>query len=414
MKIVIVAVVLASLLAVVIHLAGRRAKGSGQEESSYTREETPEVEAFYTPYSEFMETTPPELDRFVGVLARETGLERNRVSYPISAEMLEAAATAFSTAALQVFGPKLSLESQDSEQLDRFANKHLIDGGLRPFFTGSTMSEGLSEEEEEEFGDLYDSSRIPNEPLLYYSMGAFWGEWLIRHRQAAWRLVAPLRPIQSFPDMVTTANTVCIHPFSQVVKKFSDPAGDQLAFKATASSGMKRQFPPFPLTASISDSDYAATYGFPTLFSRGWSHAKSGDNSQALAIYKEFFQAEVSDPQFYFLAIPTAWEEQQWQIVEQWSLRGLELSPKHPVLNHNLAVLYSDIPDAVPDAIEMLRLAIAEDPSYGRARITLASILHDGGNSSDAFELLDWVVENDYQLREEASSLKKVVEGNDA
>jgi hypothetical protein len=121
----------------------------------------------------------------------------------------------------------------------------------------------MSDEEQEQYYLAAEANRVPDEPLLYYAMGAFWGERLVRHQEVEWALFEPLRAVQSFPDMVTGAGTICLHPFSQVGKKLADPEGDQLAFKLAAATQNKRYFPPYPLTAALADSEVAAAASLP-------------------------------------------------------------------------------------------------------------------------------------------------------
>ena len=377
----------------------------------YARQEDEATSAFYTPYAEFMEATPADIAAFVQQLEIRTGLLRSDVIFPSSQEALAGAASAFVAAASEVFDFELSLDAEDAGQIDRFANMCLIDPVLRGFLGPDGWTEDMPEEDVERLAKALDTSKIPNEPLLYYAMGSFWGEWLVRHRHAAWRLYDPLQPIQAFPDMITTATTICMQPFSQVTKKLSDPVGDNLAFKAKVTGAMRRCFPPYLLVASIADAEQAESSLLPPEILEAWQLANHGNHADAVAAFDAYLDPGVDDPRLFYLAIPSAWESQNWRLVEVWSLRALELAPRHPVLNHNLAVMYSQIPEARDDAIKMLQTALAEDPGYGRAHLTLASVLLDAGRREEALDHVEWIVEHDPGLREEAERLREEISG---
>jgi tetratricopeptide (TPR) repeat protein len=375
------------------------------------REEGEATSAFYEPYASFFDLTPADLVPFLEQIENRTGLARSRDTFPTDRDTVSRAAEAFANAAVDVYRFELSVQDNDPDQLDRFANAHLVDPILREFLDGPADLDDLSDEHAERYALALDRLRIPNEPLLCYSMGAFWGEWLVAHRNAAWRLYEPLRPLQSFPDMISAIGTVCIPPFSQVTKKLSSPAGDGLAYKVAAFDAMKRFFPPYPLIASIADANHAVASGFPAPFMEAWQLAEAGNHSGAVSAFERFLQPTTINPQYVCLAVPWAWATQQWDLVEGWSLGALEVSPRHPVLNHNLAALYSRIPDAEDDAIRMLEIAIEEEPSYWRAHLTLASCLIDAGRVAKALEHLDCVIEHDLELRDRAEELKAAISG---
>jgi lipopolysaccharide biosynthesis regulator YciM len=90
--------------------------------------------------------------------------------------------------------------------------------------------------------------------------------------------------------------------------------------------------------------------------------------------------------------------------VHRWSLEALELEPDHPMLNHNLAVLYSNNADYLQEAVALLQRALEADPNYARAHLTLAACYLDLGDTEKAIEHATWVRDNDYQLQEEATA----------
>lgn len=370
----------------------------------YIRDEDDSVAAFYEPYAAFANETPEPIVTFVTRLEELTGLPREAASYPTDADHLRDAARAFSIGAEDVFGFALDLADGDPTQLDRFANEHLIDEKVREFFEGTGLREDLTIAEDERFSQAMEGLTLPNEPLLYYAMGSFWGEWLVTHRQAQWALFDPLRPIQAFPDMMSIDTTVCMHPFSHVVKKLTDPAGDQLEFKVRVSSSMKRYFTPYLLTASISDAEHASSTLLPREALEARTHERNGDLQQAFEAYVDAIERDPDNARVYTMAVGTAWQLERWDEVESWLEEGLRLAPDHPVLNHNLGVFYAGFPGGMDRAIELLAKAIESDPNYARARITLASCLAERDRIDEAREQASWVVDNDPELAEEAKA----------
>jgi len=370
------------------------ATAAAAEDRPYVRKEPPEVRAFYKVQAAFYEKTPESISRFVAALERETRLPRNAVEYPVDNSTLARAAAAFSAAARAVYDVTLALERDDATQLDVLFNGHLIDARLRPYFEGASLR-NLSESESEKYAALTEKIRVPNEPLFYYCAGAWWGEWLVRHRQGQWTLYAPLRPMQTFPDMITAGGTTCIHPFSQVTTKLSDPEGDALAFAASAAT-FKRFFPPYPLIASVVDADHAAASLMPP-------ELRSTDAT--FADYERFLGTHSNPaPRVYALAIGSAWKSKQWSRVEEWSKRAIAASPQNPTFKHNLAVLYSQS-GRLPQAVDLLEQAVRLDPNYGRAHLTLASCLLELNRPAEARRHAEWVRDHDGGLRDEAMKL---------
>jgi hypothetical protein len=366
----------------------------------YRREEAPAIQAFYKPYADFMEETPSDLRSFVERLAWITGLPREGTEYPTDAQSLRNSANGVVTAAGDVFRFPLDLETDDASQMDRLAEKHLIDAALRPFFGGKGLSD-LSEDQTKEYFEATQRLRIPNEPLLYYGMGAFWGEWQVRHRQARWMLYPPLNPLQAFPDMITQGTTICSHPFSQVCKKLTDPEGDNLAFKAQVSSTQKRYLPPYPLLVSLADAEHAVRQLLPEPAQRGLEAEKAGSDEKAWELFCEAATVE-EQPQLLAMMIASAWRLKKYDMVDGISRRLLELVPGHPLTCHNLAVLYCHQPNGMNEAIGLLRQALQSDPRYARAHITMASCLVEAGHEDEARQHAEWVRDNDSELKSEA------------
>jgi hypothetical protein len=369
----------------------------------YQREEHPTIHAFYKLYAEFMDEIPGDMRQFVERMASMTGLPREGKNYPTDSDSLRSTAVCFVDAAGDVFQFPLHLDGDDANQLDRFAEKHLIDPDLRHFF-GTNRRSHLSEAETNEYCAAAKRLRVPNEPLLYYAMGAFWGEWRVRHRQACWALYAPLNPLQAFPDMITQGATICSHPFSQVCKKLSDPEGDNLAYKAFVSTGQKRYLPPYPLLTSLADAEHAVRQLLPEPARRALDAEKAGNDQQAWELFCEAAMEE-EQPQLLSMMIACAWRLNKYDMVDGVSRRLLNLVPGHPVTCHNLAVLYSHQPNMMDQAIELLQQAVQSDPRYSRAHITLASCLSDLGRKDEARQHAEWVRDNDRDLTPEAEKL---------
>jgi len=388
-----------------------KSKPSGRfgPRAAYSRTESDAVRAFYQSYAKVFDETPADLLPLIAKLEQASGVARAATEFPISPQALSQAARAFEVAALEAYQFRLSVDVADPEQLDRFANTFLIDPALRPYFDGAGPRE-LPEEESRGYFDAVESLRVPNEPLLYYCMGAFWGEWLVRHRQAVWALYPPLKPIQSFPDMISASNTLCAHPFSQVNKKLSDPEGDQLAYKAKVMQAEARYLPPLPLIASLADAEEAALATLPPFTRAACDLEKSGDADGALRAYAEAIASNGKDLRTLSLAVQAAWQGKRWEFVEHWSLAALRSAPTHPVFSHNLAVLYAGTPGRLNDAVKLLETALRTNPAYGRGHLTLASCLFELGDRDAARAEAMWVIENDPQLRSAAEEFLKEAE----
>lgn len=392
-----------AVLVVVLLLMGKRRPDDG-EDLPYVRVEGAEVLALYEPYTPFLAKTPADVAAFVDLLAEQTGLPYQAEEYPVDEASIQSAAAALAAASAARFGFELSLASPDAAQLDRLINAHLVDPGLRPFLRAHGLREDLTEAEEAACEQAMTELRIPREPLLYYCLGCFWGEWLCRHRQAAWALVAPLRPVQVFPHQVPVGSTVCLHPFSQVVRKLSDPEGDQLASRATPDL-VRRYFPPLPLLASVSDAEYAVFAPLPPAARRASCLEGVGQMAEALACYGEALAAAPDHLGLHVLAAWCAWRAEDWERAETWLRAGLALSPQHPVLCHRLGVLSSRRPEGMVEARHLLQTAVASLPDYGLARLALASLHAQAGETEQALAEARWVQENDAELQEAAAEL---------
>jgi tetratricopeptide (TPR) repeat protein len=375
----------------------------------YVREESPAVKSFYEPCAEFMEETPEDVAEFVEFIQRETGLPRSSENYPVDPEAIAAAAEAFQKGAREVFGFPLDLDDPDSTQLDRLANKHLIDPSLRRYFKGVELRD-LGEEEQKEYGQAAKGARIPKEPLLYYAMGAFWGEWLVRHRNAVWALYPPLNPVQTFVDIVTTKfRSACIHPFSQVTKKLCDPDSDKLSTKVKALQGIRNILPPYLLLVSLEDAVHATLELLPPSAKRALEVERKGEDEKAFELFSEAIKEQPGNAWLIALAISPGWRLQEWKRLEKLLRRLLELTPDYPTAYYNLAIAYSRTGKArVQELIELFEKAVELDPNYGKAHLSLAWYLAGARRLEEALIHAQWVYENDPELKKEA---QVIIEG---
>ena len=367
----------------------------------YQREEPPDVADAYAPPVPFMEQTPSDLEFFLGRVAELAQLPREVQTYPSDPDTLHRTAQALITAARETYGVPLSLQDSDPAQLDRFVNEKLIDERLRPFFAGDRGRADLTRAERRAQVSAAREMRVPHEPLLYYALGCFWGEWLVAQRGFLWRLYPPLRPIQAFPAFVTVDQTACAHPFSQVTRKLADPEGAALAL-ALPPAALKRYFPPFLLTASPSDAEHAVREGTPVAVRQAREAATPGE---AVTLYQKALTTVPPTAHLYALAGRAAWESERWDLADEWLRKGLELQPRHPVLSDDLAHVYERMPDGLERAVSVLEEALAEDPDYARARLTLASCLLQLGRTEEARKQARWVLATEPSLKDQAAAL---------
>ena len=347
----------------------------------YIRNEDRATRAFYKSYAPFYKQTPDTIAFFVDALHERTALPSSGASFPADIQTLGRTADAFADAARSVFAFSLDVDSADGSQLDRFIDTHLV----QP-----------------------QSNRVPNEPLLYYALGCFWGEWLKRHRNAAWALYAPLNPIQSFPDGISTSNTICLQPFSQVNKKLADPEGDCLEYKAGLTTSDRKYLPPYPLLASIADADQAVQDLLPQSANRALAAMERGD-PRALDLFVQAIKENPTDARILDFAVGCAWDQEDWDHVREFLRRLIELCPDRPHFMHNLAITLSGDESTLPEAISLLERAIAVDPSYARGHLTLADIYNDLGEKTKAMQHCQWVIDNDEELKADAQELLKQI-----
>ncbi|HJQ38730.1 MAG TPA: tetratricopeptide repeat protein [Thermoanaerobaculia bacterium] len=176
----------------------------------------------------------------------------------------------------------------------------------------------------------------------------------------------------------------------------TDPNGDGLAFASAPELVVNRYLPPYPLIAAMADAQHAAKMALP---------AEVRDAVSANDYARFLNRSKDAPVRVYSLAIEQAWKEEEWTLVERWSREAIRLAPRNAPLKHNLAVVLSNDPRTMPEAIALLRQALAQDENYGRAHLTLASCLLDTGQRDEARVHAEWVRDHDGQLKRDAEEI---------
>lgn len=350
---------------------------------TYTRLETDEMKAYYTPSVQLTDQVEMKVEEFLARLVEESAEFRGLTGWAVEEEKLAEAAGVFARVASEHFQAALSVEDEDPLHLDAFLNQSLIAPELRSFFDGAKVKEGLSSADYEQMMMFIEGTAIPREESLYYFLGAYWGEWLVRHREAVWRIFPPLRPLQAFPDMVTSHGTVCLHPFSQVLTKLADPIGGSLANKAQVFP--IDYLPRYPLTASIADANEAMLSLMPEPARRAYAALRTDDLETALELMLDSLEQDPENLPLLAETAQVAWQAEQWELTHKAMTALLRMRP-HPRTYYNLGVFYAQF-EAMDEAIESMRQAVLLNPRYDRAKLTMALLLAEVGKNEAAREI---------------------------
>ncbi|KEO84694.1 hypothetical protein [Tumebacillus flagellatus] len=369
----------------------------------YVRLESEQDKLFYETPPLRAEGWPEGVRIFLEKLREASAAFRSVGGWSVEAEDLRRAADVLAAIAHEVFQAPLSLDDEDATHLDVFLNAHVIAENLRPLFDGARVREGLGDAEYERFANLIAETDIPAEESLYYFLGAYWGEWLARHRGAVWMMHAPLRVLQAFPDMITSFGTVCLHPFSQVLKKIADPVADNLAYKAGVFHN--EYLPPYPMIASMADHREAALALMPPEVRTAQGMVQQGEVEAALHLLQEAAEREPGNLLLLVQVQQTAWQAQDWEAVHK-ALTSLLRQHPHARSFYNLGVFYAQF-DLLDEAVESMRQAILLNPQYGRAKVTMSALLAEQGEVELARSILEAVLTEGYDssLQEEAQKL---------
>ncbi|MGB8954733.1 MAG: tetratricopeptide repeat protein [Tumebacillaceae bacterium] len=370
---------------------------------TYTRLETDEMKAYYTPSVPLTDEVEMKVEEFLARLLEESKAFRGLTGWAVEAERLAQAAGVFARVASEHFKVTLSLDDEDPLHLDAFLNQHLIAPELRSFFDGPKVKEGLPASDYEQLMMFIEGTAIPREESLYYFLGAYWGEWLVRHREAVWSVFTPLRPLQAFPDMVTSHGTVCLHPFSQVLNKLTDPIGDSLANKAQVFP--VDYLPRYPLIASIADANEATLSLMPEPARRAYTALATYDLEKALELMLDGLEQDPENLPLLAEAAQVAWQAEQWELTHKAMTALLRMRP-HPRTYYNLGVFYAQF-EAMDEAIESLRQAVLLNPRYDRAKMTMALLLAEVGEIDAAREIAQMLLAegSDPAIQSEARNL---------
>jgi hypothetical protein len=370
---------------------------SGEE---YARHEDDAVREFYRAYAQTYAELPEDIEGLVGRLAERTGLARDAGDYPTDPGALLAAAAALGAEGLDLGDP-------DPGLLDRFIHERLLDPRLRPMFLDGSFE---SNEGQRELARLAESILVPDEPLLYYALGAFWGEWLCRHAGAKWFVHAPLRPLQSFPDACEQGTALLALPFSHVTKKLASPDGDMLEAKAQHLAEMLT-FPPLALAASLVDGPQVIAELLPGALKSAEELLADGQVEVAFSLLADAVNENVDNGHFLHKVEQLGWKHEQFALVHHCSGLQVQLAPHNPRILHNFAVIESMRNDGLENAIGILFRVLEIDGRYGRGRLTLASCLHEAGRDEEARDHAQYVVDHHPELKEEAAELLREIHG---
>lgn len=369
----------------------------------YVRVESEQEKAFYQLPAGVTRELPAKTLKLVEKLEARMARFKPITGWLLGEEELKEAAGVFAEAAREVYGARLSVEDEDPLHLDVFLNRHVIAPEIRELFDGARVKEGLTDADYERFAELINVAAIPDSEALYYFLGAYWGEWLVRHRGAKWLLHPPLRPMQAFPDMMTAGGSVCLMPFSQAVKKLADPLGDNLGYKA----GVFEQdyLPPYPLVASMADSQEAVLALMPEEARLAQDALEADDAKGALALLEQAAEREPDNLLLLAQIQQVAWSAEEWESAHKAMTALLRQHP-HARTFYNLGVFFAQF-DLLEEAMEALRQALLLHPQYGRAKLTLAVLLAETGQFEPSKGMLESLLTEGYDsaIQEEAQAV---------
>lgn len=369
---------------------------------AYKRGNEGPASVFYKAYASYFDETPPAIRRLVAAVESRTNLPRRGVpTWPVDADTVARTAEALVESAHSLFHEELDVGRNDPSQLDRFAIEYLVDPQMRRMFDDGRLRD------EEAYAALQgeERNRVADEPLLYYALGCFWGEWLVRHAEdARWFLHAPLKPIQSFPDMLRTGTLTALSPFSLATKLLADPAAESLAPKFAAMPSQVL-FGPVALCATISDSEEILRELVGAPVERATKLLKQGRTDAAIRLLEDAVEGDPRNGHLLQQAAMLGWEHQRFAFVHRATSLQLALAPDEAEIRHNFAAIESMREGGLERALALLERIVEEEPSYTRARLTLASCLHEAGRDGDARTHAKWLVEHDPDLGERAREL---------
>jgi tetratricopeptide (TPR) repeat protein len=338
----------------------------------YIRREPRElIDRYDLPRARFAPPTP-RTETLLQAFEGATGLHRDRREFAVEAASLREAAEALEKATRDSLGAHLAT----AEDFDRLFEREL------PAPDG-----------------------IPDVPLLYYGLGAAWGEWLRRHRGFEWHLIDPLDPIQAFDDLDAHEWLTLAPPFSHVTKKFMDPEGS--SFAGRGSSELERRMGPPPRALIASPADAAEVHRRIVGPRIPAAIAARHEADTAIREAKLAVDEAPGNGLVLFYAAEVALRHRNWELARGWLGRLLERHP-HPRHAFQLAGAIIDSEGPEEEAFAALDLAIAWDPDYWRARLARASLLAAVERVDEARAALQALLaEAPEEIRAEAEDLLK-------
>jgi len=365
-------------------------------QASYRRGDEGPVASFYEIRGSYYPEPPAPVRKLVDAIEAATDLPRRGVStFPTDAESTAETAAAFVRAAGNIFFAEIDLDSDDASAFDSFVIENLVDPKVRLLLDKPEQYEALRDA-----GEI----RIPDEPLLFYALGCFVGEWLTRHADARWFLYPDLDPRQSFPALVRTGPLSTIAPFSVGCRLLSNPRDGRLADLAKTLPDAVL-FRPIALCASVSDSEQVLRELTGKDVERAAALLRKGKSDQAFNRLETLMEANAQNGHLLARIAALGWEHKEYAIVHSASELQLALAPDAPETRHGFAAIESMREGGLERSIEMLEQLIETAPTYGHARLTLASCYREVGRLDEATELASWLVENDPALAQSAQTL---------
>jgi len=329
----------------------------------YVRREPPEmIDRYDSPRHQFAELAP-DAERLLQIFETKSGLLRSVQEFPVESETLRNIAQAMEAASTESCGVPLG-PSGTAEGFDRV------------FETSLCSAEG-----------------VPPPALLYYALGAAWGEWLCAHRGFEWHLFGPLDPIQAFDDLDAHAWMSFAPPFSHVTKKFMAPA--RSSFAGRGAEGLQRDMgpPPRALLASPADAqEVLLRVVRPSILQA----AKSAlPEKEALALLNQAASGPPLNPLEAFYIAEVAIRHRAWVLAAE-HLEAVLRVHEHPRHAFNLANALLEDEALESEVISALDRTLSLDPKHWRARLTKGSLLATTPRLPEGIAILEELLRDEH------------------
>ena len=193
-----------------------------------------------------------------------------------------------------------------------------------------------------------------------------------------------------------------------------EPNANRLDEKANALKNSRCQ-PPFALTTSLADLDRVWKDLLGPACVSALRLADEKRNEKALDLLTGDLDRDDSNCHVLVEASQIAYQLGDMDLVYRLCERALVLAPS-AFNHHNFAVALSHVPARRAEAISHANRAIKNDPSYSRARITLAALYLEEKDTEAAKLQLETVaqVEADDNIKEEAEQLLASIANRDS